>query len=115
VECPRAAQHLVRRGGRGSRALASLGRLCSRTRPGRRIACPLLALWSDQGALDTWYAGEGGPIALWRAWSDDARGHALSAGHFFPEEAPEQTADALNRFFGAAVMESSRSTNRKRG
>jgi haloacetate dehalogenase len=69
---------------------------------GRRIACPLLALWSAQGALDTWYAGEGGPIALWRAWSNDARGHALSAGHFFPEEAPEQTADALSRFFGAA-------------
>lgn len=69
---------------------------------GRRIACPLLALWSAQGALDTWYAGEGGPIALWRAWSNDARGHALSAGHFFPEEVPEQTADALSRFFGAA-------------
>jgi hypothetical protein len=26
----------------------------------------------------------------------------LSTGHFFPEEAPEQTADALYRFFGTA-------------
>ena len=26
------------------------------------------------------------------------------AGHFFPEEAPEQTAEALNRFFGAAEL-----------
>jgi pimeloyl-ACP methyl ester carboxylesterase len=30
----------------------------------------------------------------------------LGAGHFFPEEAPEQTADALNRFFGAAKQTS---------
>jgi haloacetate dehalogenase len=66
---------------------------------GRRIACPLLALWSAQGALGTWYADEGGPIALWRAWSDDVQGHPLNAGHFFPEEAPEQTAGALSRFF----------------
>jgi haloacetate dehalogenase len=68
----------------------------------RRIVCPLLVLWSAEGALDTWYVEEGGPITLWRAWSDDVRGHALGAGHFFPEEAPEQTADALNRFFGTA-------------
>jgi haloacetate dehalogenase len=64
---------------------------------GRRIGCPLLVLWSAGGALDTWYLEAGGPIALWQAWSDDARGHPLDAGHFFPEEAPEQTAEALGR------------------
>lgn len=68
---------------------------------GHRIVCPLLALWSARGPLDTWYVEEGGPIALWQAWADDVQGHALSAGHFFPEEAPEQTAEALDRFFGA--------------
>lgn len=66
---------------------------------GRRVACPLLALWSAGGALDTWYVEESGPLALWRAWADDVRGHALEAGHFFPEEIPEQTADTLKRFF----------------
>jgi haloacetate dehalogenase len=66
---------------------------------GRRIACPLLVLWSAGGALDTWYVEAGGPIALWGAWSDEVQGHALDAGHFFPEEAPEQTAEAMNRFF----------------
>ena len=81
---------------------------------GRRIACPLLALWSARGPLGTWYTEEGGPVGLWRAWGDDVQGHALGAGHFFPEEVPEQTADALNSFFGAAVMEPSRSANRKR-
>jgi haloacetate dehalogenase len=69
---------------------------------GRRIVCPLLVLWSAHGALENWYVGEGGPIALWRAWGDDVRGRALNAGHFFPEEVPEQTAEALNCFFAAA-------------
>src|SRR5215216_714930 len=73
---------------------------------GRQIVCPLLALWSAQGALDTWYVEEAGPIALWRAWGDDVQGRTLDAGHFFPEEAPELTADALNRFFGAAEQSS---------
>jgi haloacetate dehalogenase len=69
---------------------------------GRRIACSLLALWSANGPLGAWYAEEGGPIALWRAWGEDVRGRPLDAGHFFPEEAPEETAEALRRFFGAA-------------
>jgi haloacetate dehalogenase len=69
---------------------------------GRRIVCPILVLWSAQGALDSWYVEKGGPIKLWRAWGDHVQGGALNAGHFFPEEVPKQTADALNRFFGAA-------------
>ncbi len=66
---------------------------------GHRIVCPLLALWSATGALDTWYADDGGPLGLWRAWGDDVRGHAIDGGHFFPEERPEQTAHALGEFF----------------
>ena len=66
---------------------------------GRRITCPVLALWSAAGALATWYGAESAPIALWQAWSDDVRGNALDGGHFFPEGAPERTADALARFF----------------
>ncbi|ODA96030.1 alpha/beta hydrolase [Mesorhizobium sp. SEMIA 3007] len=67
---------------------------------GRRIRCPVLALWSGQGALADWYAGEGGPLALWRGWADDVRGQAMPGGHFFPEEAWQQTARALANFFG---------------
>jgi haloacetate dehalogenase len=69
---------------------------------GRRIVCPLLALRSARGPLDTWYEEESGPLSIWRAWGDDVQGRALIAGHFFPEEVPEQTADALSRFFGAS-------------
>jgi haloacetate dehalogenase len=67
---------------------------------GRRIACPVLALWSGRGPLASWYAAEGGPLALWRAWVADLRGHALDAGHFFPEERPDETASALRGFVG---------------
>ena len=68
---------------------------------GRRIACPLLALWSGQGALNNWYVEAGGPLALWRDWADDVQGFPLDAGHFFPEEIPKETAKALRRFFAA--------------
>jgi haloacetate dehalogenase len=83
------------------RAAATLDREHDRTdrTNGRRIVCPLLALWSAEGALGTWYREAGGPIALWRAWGDDVQGQPLEAGHFFPEEAPEQTTEALRRFF----------------
>jgi haloacetate dehalogenase len=66
---------------------------------GRRIACPVLALWSGRGALGTWYEAAGGPLGLWRAWAGDVRGGPLDAGHFFPEELPERTAEELEGFF----------------
>jgi haloacetate dehalogenase len=70
---------------------------------GRRIACPVLALWSGRGPLESWYAEAGGPLGLWREWADDLRGGPLDAGHFFPEEIPERTAEELRRFFAAAA------------
>jgi haloacetate dehalogenase len=70
-------------------------------RSARRIACPVLALWSGRGALNAWYTEAGGPLALWRAWADDVQGRPLDAGHFFPEEIPDETAVALTRFFAA--------------
>ena len=68
---------------------------------GRRIKCPVLVLWSGQGGLDNWYGDAGGPLAIWRGWADHVEGGPVDAGHFFPEELPEQTAAALAAFFGA--------------
>ena len=68
----------------------------------RRITCPILAMWSALGPLAAWYVNEGGPIALLRVWCDDVQGLAINAGHFFPEEAPEPVADALNHFLDTA-------------
>jgi haloacetate dehalogenase len=68
-------------------------------RSGRKIRCPLLALWCAGGAVDTWYENEGGPLALWRRWATEVSGHRMQGGHFFPEAQPEQTSDELGRFF----------------
>jgi haloacetate dehalogenase len=68
---------------------------------GRRIECPVLALWSGSGGLESWYEAAGGPLGLWRAWANEVEGCAIDGGHFFPEEAPERTAALLAGFFGA--------------
>ncbi|TGP20190.1 MULTISPECIES: alpha/beta hydrolase [unclassified Mesorhizobium] len=65
---------------------------------GRRIGCPVLALWSGHGALAEWYLQEGGPLALWRKWADNVSGGAMPGGHFFPEEFPDETVAALCDF-----------------
>jgi haloacetate dehalogenase len=63
----------------------------------RRIACPVLALWSGRGVLPTWYD----VLAVWRDWADDVRGRALDCGHFLAEEAPDETCAELRAFFAA--------------
>ena len=66
---------------------------------GRRITCPVLALWSADGPLATWYTDDGGPLSLWRELASDVTGGPVDGGHFFPEEHPQATATALTAFF----------------
>ena len=82
------------------RAAATLDREHDRLdrQKGRRIACPLLVLWSGRGGLDKWYRNEGGPLSLWKSWGREVTGQPLEAGHFFPEEKPEETASLLMAF-----------------
>jgi haloacetate dehalogenase len=65
---------------------------------GRRIACPLLVLWSSTGGLASWYEAEGGPLGLWSRWADRVQGQGVDGGHFFPEEHPRPTAELIRRF-----------------
>jgi len=83
------------------RAAASLDRVHDHAdrEVGRRISCAVLALWSEHGALAEWYRDEDGPLGIWRNWAEDASGGAMSGGHFFPEEAPIETAATLDAFF----------------
>jgi haloacetate dehalogenase len=62
---------------------------------GRRIACPLTVLWSARGALGQWYADAGGPVGIWSQWATQVSGRGFDAGHFFPEECPQETAQEL--------------------
>lgn len=58
------------------------------------IACPTLALWGDKGYVGNTYD----VIAEWQKWSEDVRGFGLPCGHFLPEEAPQETLQALMDF-----------------
>jgi haloacetate dehalogenase len=62
---------------------------------GRKLACPLLALWGEKGAIERYFDC----LALWRLRADDVRGEALPGGHYLAEEVPEAVADRLARFF----------------
>jgi haloacetate dehalogenase len=61
----------------------------------KKIAAPLLALWAGRGEVGKWYD----VLGIWRDWADDVRGHAIDAGHFMAEEAPDETYAALRAFF----------------
>ena len=63
----------------------------------RRIACPVLALWSARDELPRWFD----VLEVWRGWAGDVRGRGIAAGHFLAEEAPRETAAELGAFFGA--------------
>jgi haloacetate dehalogenase len=62
---------------------------------GRRLACPLLALWGEEGRMGRIYD----VLGTWRAVADDVRGRAMPGGHFVPEEAPDETVAELSAFF----------------
>jgi haloacetate dehalogenase len=66
---------------------------------GKKIACPLLAIWGAAGGIP---AETDGPLATWREWAINVQGFALDSGHYLAEEAPEATAKALLEFFAAA-------------
>ncbi len=62
---------------------------------GRRVRCPLLALWGAHGVIEKCFR----PLDEWRRVADNVRGRALPGGHYLPEELPDEVADELERFF----------------
>lgn len=62
----------------------------------RKIACDLLVIWGERGVVNRLFK----PVELWQAQcSANVSGLCLPAGHFIPEELPDQTAQALAQFF----------------
>ena len=64
-------------------------------RAGRRIACPLLVLWSLRDDLESLY---GNVLDVWRPWATALHGCGIDCGHHMAEEAPEEFAREISAF-----------------
>ena len=63
----------------------------------RRISCPVLVLWSQEGSVGQWYD----VLSVWRDWANNVRGEAIEGSHYFAEEAPDATYRALYEFMSS--------------
>ena len=66
----------------------------------RRIECPLLALWGAKGFVGRNYD----VLALWREKASRVTGAGLDCGHFLPEEATREVAEALRQFIEDSAL-----------
>lgn len=60
----------------------------------KKIEVPLLVLWGEKGLVGKLYD----VLGVWQQRAEKVLGKALPCGHFLPEEAPEETFDALMGF-----------------
>ncbi|MDQ3999472.1 MAG: alpha/beta hydrolase [Actinomycetota bacterium] len=60
----------------------------------RKVGCPLLALWGEQGVVERLYD----VLGVWRGYASEVGGRALPCGHYLAEERPEETAEELVTF-----------------
>ena len=67
---------------------------------GRKLACPVLALWGGNMAKRPgWQTGRGlDMLTVWRERAEDVRGRAIDCGHFLAEEAPLETVAEIMEF-----------------
>ncbi len=66
---------------------------------GRKVHCPLLVLWGENGVVHRYFD----PVNDWRTVATDVRGRALPSGHYLAEEVPEDTLRELRQFFVGAA------------
>ncbi|MGF6811611.1 haloacetate dehalogenase [Paraburkholderia sp. Clong3] len=66
---------------------------------GRRLACPVLVLWSEseQKARSTL------PLDAWSRWAANVTGKGLPGGHLLPEDAPNEVLTSLENFLVGQV------------
>jgi haloacetate dehalogenase len=60
-----------------------------------QFRCPTLVLWGVHGAMHRLFD----VLETWRSRAPDAQGKALPAGHWLPEECPQDVTAALLSFF----------------
>ena len=61
---------------------------------GRKVRCPVLALWGEHGVIEACFD----PMDEWRRVAEDVRGKALPAGHYLAEEIPDLVTVELEKF-----------------
>lgn len=62
---------------------------------GTKLAMPVQTLWGDRGVVGRLYDVP----EVWGRYAETLDANALPCGHFLPEEAPDETAAHLIRFF----------------
>ena len=62
---------------------------------GRKISCPMLALWGKRGVIERCFS----PLRDWGEVAVNVKGHALNGGHYLAEELPDETFAELKAFF----------------
>ena len=60
----------------------------------QKVTCPLLVLWGERGLVGSLYDVK----KIWSELATTVTGKALPAGHFLPEEVPDDTLAALRAF-----------------
>ena len=80
------------------RAAASIDLRHDNEDNGKKVACPLLALWGKNGVIERCFDA----LGLWRERAADVRGQALPGGHYLAEELPEAVAERLVEFLKGA-------------
>jgi haloacetate dehalogenase len=62
-----------------------------------KVACPVLALWGERGAVQRLFDVR----AAWRERAENVTGKSLPGRHFLPEETPEETLIELRAFLNS--------------
>ena len=77
------------------RAGASIDLDHDRADRGRKLTMLLLVLWGERSSQGSGYD----VLGVWRDHAENVTGHGIASGHFLPEEAPDETYQALRGFF----------------
>jgi len=66
---------------------------------GRRLACPVLVLWSESEQK----ARSILPLDTWSRWAANVTGKGLPGGHLLPEDAPDEVLTSLQDFLAGQL------------
>lgn len=64
----------------------------------KKVQCPLLVLWSEEGPFHRMYD----VLQTWRDCSVEAQGKALPTGHFLPEQMPQEVTQEITQFLASS-------------